>query len=42
MADLRGIYTVKDMSDQGFSLDEIREGGVPDHAVQVMASLITA
>jgi len=36
VADLRGIYTVKDMSDQGFSLDEIREGGVPDHAVQAV------
>ena len=33
VADLRGIYTVKDIKDQGFSLDELREGGMPEHAV---------
>lgn len=33
VADLRGIYTVKDMKDQGYSLDELLEGGIPDHAV---------
>ena len=26
VADLRGIYTVKDMKDQGYSLDELLEG----------------
>ena len=35
-ADLRGIYTVKDMRDQGFSLDELREGGVPEQAVRAV------
>lgn len=31
--DLRGIYTLKDMKDNGFSLQELREGGMPEHAV---------
>ena len=42
VADLRGIYTVKDMKDQGFSLEEIREGGVPNHAVQAVNGRSTA
>ena len=33
VADLRGIYTVKDIKDQGFSLQELRHGGMPEHAV---------
>ena len=33
VADLRGIYTVKDIKDQGFSLEELRGGGMPEHAV---------
>ena len=33
VGDLRGIYTVKDIKDQGFSLDELRKGGMPEHAV---------
>ena len=32
-AELRGVYTVKDIKDQGYSLDELREGGIPEHAV---------
>ena len=30
---LRGIYSVKNIKDDGFSLDELREGGMPEHAV---------
>jgi len=33
VADLRGVYTIKDMRDQGFDLDELRAGGMPEHAV---------
>lgn len=33
VADLRGIYRVKEMKDEGFSLRELKEGGVPEHAV---------
>ena len=31
--DLRGVYTVKDIKDHGFSLDELLKGGMPEHAV---------
>ena len=33
VADLRGIYTLKDIREGGYSLDELREGGMPEHAV---------
>ena len=36
VADLRGVYTVKAMKDQGFSLDDLAEGGVPKHAVMAV------
>ena len=36
VADLRGIYTVRDMRDQGFGLDELRAGGLPEHAVRAV------
>ena len=36
VVDLRGIYTVKDMKDQGFSLEELSAGGVPEHAVRAV------
>ena len=36
VADLRGIYTVKSMKDDGFSLQEIQDGGIPFHAVQAV------
>jgi len=32
-ADLRGIYTLKDIREGGYGLDELREGGIPEHAV---------
>jgi len=33
VADLRTIYTVKDIKDQGYSFDELRAGGMPEHVV---------
>lgn len=36
VGELRGIYTVKDLKGEGFSLQELREGGVPEHAVQAV------
>jgi hypothetical protein len=36
VADMRGVYTVKDIKEQGFSLDELREGGIPEHAVNAV------
>jgi len=42
VADLRGIYSVKNLKNQGFSLDEIRMGGVPHHAVQAVDGRSTA
>jgi ribosomal protein L13E len=37
VADLRTIYTVKDIKDGGFSLDELRAGGMPEHAVMAVS-----
>ena len=34
--DLRGVYTIKDIKDNGFSLEELRAGGYPEHAVRAV------
>ena len=33
VADLRGIYTLRELREHGYSLDELRQGGIPEHAV---------
>ena len=33
VGDLRGTYTVKELREQGFSLEDLRAGGVPEQAV---------
>ena len=38
MADLRGIYTLKDIREGGYSLDELREGLVEQDVALLLAA----